>query len=165
MLLGSWDWENLKNDKNATEHYLFIPFLKTKVKWIRQKLSQAKNCKRDKQDYHICYKLLLRAINNDFLKKNLFSHLRLRKHFYYNSVLMRIIDDNITQHNSSWSAAQTKRERERERESDKGRQREIEWQRNKTWTRKRRKAPTPKESYKCFSWWDSTLQFLDFYHC
>ena len=31
-------------------HYLFIPFLKTKVKWVRRKIGQAKNCIQDKQD-------------------------------------------------------------------------------------------------------------------
>ena len=40
---------------------------------------------------------------------------------------MRIIDDNITPDNSSWSAVQTKRERETEGD----REREIEWQGNK----------------------------------
>ena len=38
---------------------------------------------------------------------------------------MRIID-NITPHNSSWSAAQTKRESERERERERERQKETE---------------------------------------
>ena len=52
--------ELLSNDRLASSaaghglvtsgHYLFIPFLKTKVKWVRQKIGKVKNCIKDKQD-------------------------------------------------------------------------------------------------------------------
>ena len=54
-----------------------------------------------------------------------------KNHFYYNSLLMKIRDDDITPHNSSWRAASTKKtevewERERKRENMK----EKEWKKS-----------------------------------
>ena len=92
-------------------HYLFIPFLKTKVKWVRRKIGQAENCIKDQQDSYICHNLLLRAINNGFLKSawgNRVSEM----------ITLRYILEAEVRH----------QQRERERERD------------KTWTRKRRKG-------------------------
>ena len=51
-----------------TGRCLFIPFLKTKIKWVRRQIGQAKNCIKETNSINIFAKLLLRAVNNDFLK-------------------------------------------------------------------------------------------------
>ena len=56
------------------------------------------------------------------------------RHFYYYSALMRLTDDDITPHNSSWSAASTKELRK-----------ESVCERDKMWTRTIRKATQPTE--------------------
>ena len=93
--------------------------------------------------------MLLRVYNNDFLR-SAWSVIYNKKNFHYNSLWSRIRDDEITPHNSSWSAALGERERERE----------IQWERerekNKTWNRKRRKIVIHREGNK-----DKNMMGLD----
>ena len=70
----------------------------------------------------------------------------LKKSFLPNSALMRIIDDEITPHNSSWKAASTKKEkdktwtRKRRNETLINRERERERERERARERERRRA-------------------------
>ena len=97
-----------------TGRYFIIPFLKTRSQMGQTKnRSSEKLHKRDKEDLNICYKLLLRANNNNFLN-SVYVIYDIKKHSRYNSELIGIIDDDIKPHNRIRNAASTKPERERE---------------------------------------------------
>ena len=101
--------------------YNFILSLNTKSRMGHTKnQSSEKMHKKDKQGYYVCYKQLLRAVNNDFLK-----------------VLVKSFINKTKR--ESERERERERDRERERERDRERDNVRERERDKTWTRKRRK--------------------------
>ena len=103
-----------------TGRYFFIPFLRMKsqmgtTKNRSSKKSHKKTNMINISATNISWEQLTMSFEKVITKSLMI------KHFYNKSELMRVIDDDITPHNSSWNEASTKelsKEREKEFEID-----------------------------------------------